>query len=176
MSILLEQLVATWYKQLKTETCSFYPFAQTDVLPTLTVFALTGNVRKSSSPAHHRPNTLCDKCNGYYTQGALFRSPKVPFSPSRVPPTGLWDAVKNRKNIPWGSGFHNVGVMRAINQSPCSGGAVLFFKIWLLRIRDARGWSQCFTTFHLTKFSLMAIFDDRRKSCNVNINYNITKF
>ena len=35
----------------------------------------------------------------YSTHGALFRSPKVPFLPRRVPPTGIWDAVKIRKTF-----------------------------------------------------------------------------
>ena len=41
---------------------------------------------------------------GYYTQGALFRSSKVPFPTRKLPPTGLWDAVKIKKISPVGRG------------------------------------------------------------------------
>ena len=36
--------------------------------------------------------------------GCPFLSPKVPFEPRKVPQIELWDAVKNRKNIPWHEG------------------------------------------------------------------------
>ena len=46
-------------------------------------------------------NKKCNTCNRYHAQGALYRSPKVPFQFHTVLPTGLWDAVKIRKDMPY---------------------------------------------------------------------------